>query len=197
MVQHLGIPASVAVKDRARNSIRGGQAQAAGSHFEAFIERHHNEGKRLGIIAHVAHNEPRSKVIGGRLIYESAGVSDYTAVLEQGARAAAIEAKSRKGTCLGKSEVEPLQQEHLDAVAHAGGLALLLVEFRSETPPYFNRYAIPWLLVPWKIKRTAESLEQVDIDVQWRVVETETCYLRRWHAGGPRSSIPRGRVFPR
>lgn len=159
----------------------GRRAKSAGDAFEAWIEREHEEAGRLGILAHVVHNQARSSVVRGRLMFTSAGVADYTGTLE-GGRTLAVEAKSTGETSLRRSAVEPLQATHLEAVARAGGLALLLVEFRSQSSS--SRYAVPWLEVPWEVRCTAESVSR-EVLGPWLAQEREgSCYLSRFHPGG-------------
>jgi recombination protein U len=169
-----------------RDNVKIGRIkQAVGEMFEAWVDGQHEHAQRLGIIAHVEKNEPHSKIIHGHVIYTAAGVADRTGTLE-GGRSLAVECKSTKAVRFPRNDISTKQQEHLDAVARAGGLALLLVEFRATTPPLFARYAIPWLEIPWKTLKTAESLDPADIGV-W-MIPPGVCYLSRWHAGGPRSS---------
>lgn len=164
--------------------------QAVGGAFEVWIEIQHEKAKLLGILAHVVHNQAQTKMIKGKLEYTQRGVSDYSGVLEGGLHLSE-EAKSSKSSTLPKAKISPLQQRHLDVVAHAGGLALLLVEFRQPAPPH-KRFAIPWLEVPWATKKSAESVSIEDL-ASWAVVPD--CYLLRWHPGG-KSSVPR-RIYSR
>ncbi len=184
------------MRDRARNSVIGRANKALGDDFESWITVQHESAGRLGILAHVAKNEPKAQIVGGVLVYTGRGVADFTGTLE-GGRSLAVEAKSTRSDRLAKKEVKPKQQEHLECVARAGGLALLLVEFRKDAEPYRARYAVPWLEVPWIVLRTAESVREADID-RWKIAE---CYLQKFHAGGARSSVQvgaaRGRVYRR
>lgn len=196
----------------------GRAAKAAGDAFEAFLEEHHDRALQRGILAFIQHNQATTNVVGGRLIYTARGAADYSGVLNNGsATAVAIEAKSTKDSYLPRSAIELKQAEHLDAVAAAGGLALLLVEFRDEdvnSQQYASRdkFAIPWKQVPWKVKKTAESLDREDLFKafrerripEWWIVETpgtpeySDCYLSRFFAGTgiPVTTVKR-RVFAR
>lgn len=174
------------------NVVRGRAAKAAGNAFEAFLETQHEIAERLGILAHIEHSEPHSKIVGGRLMYTSPGTADYFGTLDRSGLSYACEAKSTSAASFPRSNVEPKQQRHLEAVARAGGLALLLLEFRSMS----RRYALPWLQVPWKVKRTAESVSPDDIQ-EWLITVVAgdgQCYLSRFHAGGPRTSAGSLRV---
>src|SRR5258706_13247625 len=121
----------------------------------------------LGILAHHAKTEPGCKKINGRLTYTNPGIADRIGTFE-GGRSFAAEAKSTSEGILYRSEVKPKQQEHLNAVAKAGGLALLLIEFRMDMSPYWVRFAVPWLDTPWEIKRSAESVSPLML-VNWSV----------------------------
>lgn len=167
-----------------RTHVQAGRlAKTSGDMFEAFLEAQHEKAKYWGILAHVIHNEPKTKIIGGRLIYVARSGADYSAVLTRGARAAAIEAKSTSDKRFYKSEVEALQQKHLDAVDQAGGLALLAVEFRTQEG--YKRFAIPWRQIPWEKARTAESV-QPDQLTAWAIATmTDSCYLERFHPRQP------------
>jgi hypothetical protein len=144
-------------------------------------------------------------------------VADYTGCLNNGtATMFAAEAKSTSKLYLPRSAIESKQAAHLDAVAAAGGLAFLLVEFRDEnlsSQQYASRdkFAIPWKQVPWKVKKSAESLDREELfrsfrerrGPEWWIVETPggpgytDCYLSKFFAGGTPVSGIRRRVFPR
>lgn len=162
------------------NAKRGRVAQAVGASFESWLEGQHTLAKRYGILAHVEKTQARTAWVKGRLEYVGKGVADYIGTLE-GGRSFALEAKSTSGEYLPKSEIDTKQAEHLQLVALAGGLALLLVEFRSDEHPYWRRYAVPWLEVPWEVARTAQRVVQDKIE-KWRVINE--CYLQSWHMGG-------------
>lgn len=163
----------------------GRKAKSSGDSFERWIETQHDKALRLGILAHVWHNQAKAEVRGGKLIFVGKGIADYTGTCERGGRTLAEEAKSVQKDYLPYSMIDKLQAEHLDAVAHAGGLALLLAEFRHEALP--RRYAIPWLEVPWAILRSAKSISSADV-AQWEISrDPGGCYLARFHAPGPRS----------
>lgn len=154
--------------------------------FESWLEGQHVYAHRLGILAFVEKTEPHAKMINGRLVYVSKGVADYTGCLV-GGKCLAVEAKSTGDNRLMRSVVDVKQARHLDAVAVAGGLSLLLVEFKLDPhkyfgTPYFSRYAVPWLDVPWMKLRTADSVSFNDVQ-SWKIIP-EMCYLSRWHAGG-------------
>jgi hypothetical protein len=201
-------------------SKRGRQNKALGDAFEDWLNTQHTLAGQLGILAHIEKTQAKTKVIGGKLIFEKPGVADYIGCLEaikpivvrsegvgnisikMPARYFAAEAKSTDDVRLPRNCVEPKQQEHLTAVAKAGGLALLVIEFRGATNYSHHHYAIPWLEVPWIVLRTAESVLEKDIG-QW-LITPGTCYLSRWHSGGPRSgshhvgeSSTRPRIYPR
>ena len=180
------------VVTRSSPSLRGRAAKAAGDAFEAFCEGQHRGAQVLGVLVHWAHNEPKSKVVGGRLIFAKKSGTDFSGVLAEGARALAAEAKSTKGKTLPRKRIEKLQAEQLDAVSKVGGVAYLLVEFRL--PHGFCRFAIPWLEVPWWTKRTAESLSLEDIPTKYKILPGE-CYLARGKAMPVVSG--RRRVFAR
>lgn len=179
------------------HSAIGRAAQQAGDAFEGWLDGQHVRAGQLGILAHIEHNEAHSKIVNGQHIYTKPGVADYTGILE-GGRYLAVEAKSTEKGRLLRNVVEPRQQEHLEVVTRAGGLALLLIEFRRE--PFFARYAVPWLEVPWTKLRTAESVAAEDIGI-W-IIKPDACYLQRFHPGGPKSSAGGGgarakrRVYP-
>ncbi len=184
---------------RAQNAARGRKAKASGDRFEEWVNTQHEKAKHLGIIAHVAKNEPRVKIIDGRLEYEKAGVSDYSGTLE-GGRSLVEEAKSTQNGRFLQSSVTPKQQMHLTVSARAGALALLLVEFctrGSNGLPVREQFAIPWLDVPWNIAISALGISAADV-ARWRVITD--CYLQPYHPGGRSTSVHgvgRHRIFPR
>ena len=186
------------MSERARNSIRGRKAQQAGDQFESWLNAQHEQAKRLGILAHVEKTQARTAVVRRKLIYTGKGVADYVGTLE-GGKSLALEAKSTQEDRFPRNEISAKQQEHLGVVARAGGLALLLVEFRDfvvnkSLPARTFRFAIPWLALPWETLRTAESVSPLDVS-QWRV--DERCYLSAYHPGGVSSSSHARRVYAR
>lgn len=171
-----------------------------GDAFERWLDEQHEKAGQRGALAHVVHNQAVSKVIHGRLMFEKPGVADYSGVLHGGG-ALAVEAKSvAPDGRLPKSRIEQKQIEHLDAVMTAGGnsLALLLVEFRVHSSTAHRRYAIPWHEVPWKVLKTAESLDERDIAVSYQIAPG-TDYLEKHHRGSERRysvGTHRKRVYP-
>lgn len=174
---------------------QGRVAKFAGDKFENWIDAQHEKAIYLGILAHVVHNEAHSAIVKGQHIYTARGVADYTGTLDRSAKSIAIEAKSSKTDRLARVAIKKKQAEHLSAVAHAGGVALLLAEFRHEGLPM--RYAIPWLEVPWIILRSAESIDSESV-AKWLIPrDPGACYLERFHARGPRSMPTKQWDYPR
>lgn len=186
------------IQKRAKNSISGRKAQAAGDKFETWIEAHHNCALERGVLAHVMHNEPKTKYTNGKLIKDKPSASDYTGMFDGGsAKYFAAEAKSTMEEYLPLEALTKKQQAHMEAVARGNGVAVLLIEFRTDEGR-ITRYAVPWIAVPWKVKRTAKSVDEADISL-WLIPASTDCYLQRYYAGGPRSSTaggPHHRVYP-
>lgn len=171
-----------------------------GEEHEAWCNMQHEMAGLRGALAHVVHNAPPTKIVHGKLIWDEAGVADFTGVLHGGGYLAA-EAKSvAPGERLRKSRISAKQAAHLDAVTSCGGnsLAFLLVEFRVDHSIAHRRYAIPWHEVPWKIVRTAESLDEKDLAIVYQV-PAGVDYLARFHRGSERRYVVgerRKRVYP-
>lgn len=176
-------------------SARGRAAQAAGESFEGWLDGQHSFALINGILAHIEHNQAKTKMIKGRLRYVAKGTCDYTGVLDRVGRTVAVEAKSTKAKSFSLKGVKKKQQDHLTATALAGGLALLVVEFRSITQPYRARYAIPWLDVPWIIKKSAKTISPSQLE-KWKVAIGE-CYLEKYHARGVPTSRLNTRTYAR
>lgn len=167
---------------RGGNSTSHRRSRNIGEDFEGVVDVWHSAAGLRGALAHVIHNMPPSKFVNGQLMYEKPGAADYTGVLHGGQYLAA-EAKSViPDGRLTKSRISPLQQQHLNAVEAAGGLAFLLVEFRVHHSVNHRQYAIPWHEVPWKVLRSAESLDECDIAVCYQV-PAGSDYLLRYHPG--------------
>ena len=187
------------------NSRRGREAQFVGSFFETWIEGQHNAAVTLGILAHWFHPQPRFYNEHGLWKPAERSVADFVGVLEEspammrerpgegrievqeasvGGRTYAAEAKSVKSGRMQRSIVARQQAEHLEAVALAGGLALLVGEFRLENVRM--RFACPWLDVPWKVAKAVESVTP-ELMAPWDVSKypDPNCFLKRWHPGGP------------
>ena len=178
----------------------GRKSQAAGIAFESWINGQHETANVIGILAFVEKTEAHSRVIHGRVQFAEPGVADYIGCLVGNGRCMAVEAKSTADDHLMRSAVSTKQAKNLDSVAAAGGLALLLVEFRGQSRgqeagrPVFRRYAVPWQEVPWQVLRTAQSVAEDSIQ-QHRIVP-DTCYLERFHPRGkPVGSVGRVRVY--
>lgn len=163
--------------DRFARAAAGRAARDSGADFEAFVERHHAEALRLGVLAHVAHNEPHGRMVGGRWVMVAPGVADYTGVIFPRGRVLAVEAKSRRGR-IRLGDVEPAQRRHLDAVVRGGGLAILLVRIVESTAAaeFQSEYAVPWVDVPWRVVRSAESVGAEDL-ATWVIPSDRRCYL--------------------
>ena len=170
-------------------------AQRLGEDFETgWVARHHEAAFRLGIFAGPAeHNEPHGKIVRGQWIMVKPGVADFTAILYNGVGTIyAAEAKSRSAV-LKKSEVSPKQQAHLNAVVRGGGFAFLLARFTEGGP---REYAVPWLEVPWRVKKSAESVDAEALS-PWIVPAECECFLDPYC---PVRGVPvrtGQRVFPR
>jgi hypothetical protein len=185
------------------NSKRGREAQFAGASFENWIEGQHNAAVMLGILAHWFHPQPRFYNERGLWQPAERSVADFVGVLEgegvglvlNPARFYVAEAKSVKSGRMPRAIVARQQAEHLEATAHAGGLALLIGEFRLENVRV--RFACPWLDVPWEVARSAESITP-ELMASWDVGMYPDCFLKRWHSGGKRSGswkAPGHRVY--
>jgi penicillin-binding protein-related factor A (putative recombinase) len=137
-------------------------------------------------------------MIRGRLQYTKRSGADWISIINNGHATALIEeSKSYSSDRLPKSELTPKQIEHLENNTIAGGVSLLLVEFRL--PPRQYKFAIPWREVPWTTLRTAESVSMQDLDDQWMIGPMEPCYLIR-HCPGAQTgqqSFGRKRVYSR
>lgn len=149
-------------------------AQQVGANFESWLDGQHEMARHLGLLAHVEHTAAKARYLTGKLMHVAPGVADYVGCLGSGGYLSA-EAKSTSHKRLLRSVIEPLQARHLDLVAKAGGLALLLAEFRSDG---LKRFAIPWAEVPWKIARSADGITPDDV-LSWQVQVGE-CYLSKF-----------------
>jgi hypothetical protein len=176
-----------------KRSAAGRKAKRVGDRFDVeWAGVQHEMAGMLGILVHIEHNQPHTRMVKNRVIYTRKGVADYTGTL-YGGRSFAAEFKSTDDERLMRSAIQAKQAEHLDRVAKAGGLALLLVEFRT---PVRKQYAVPWLQVPWKTLRSAESLSQEDVST-W-LVPAGKCYLDPFMpTRGPAVELGPRRVFPR
>lgn len=174
--------------------VSGRSNKLAGDGFEIWLGYQHKEALRRGLLACVEKSEPHAKIFNGRVVYTAKGVADYFGTLAAGTRSAAAfsssarpvgsdsgglsfaaEAKSTADDRLARAVVSEKQADHLDAVARAGGLALLLCEFRSAAPA---RCAVPWAEVPWRKLRTADSVGLAEIE-RWIIAPGEN-YLAKF-----------------
>lgn len=169
------------------NQQRGAYAKAVGDMFETWLDGQHVFARSKGILAHIHHNEPKTRMQKGVLFYDKKSVADYSGTLE-GGRSLAVEAKSwGQEDAFPRSQIDTLQAEHMQTVLRAGGLALLVVEIRH---PFVQRFAVPWQEVPWQVLRSAETTTaELLTDAGWKIsVTDDSCYLSKFHAGGVSSS---------
>lgn len=152
----------------------GAIAHAQGDAFELRLAYHHAAALRAGLLADVRHVSPRMRAVrqgrGIRWVVVGHACCDYVGTLGDG-RALVVEAKSTGDARLAYSQIEPQQVAQLAAVSAAGGLALLVVEYRAVGAIY----AVPWREVPWR--RSGRGLSLSPADMPSRRV-TGDCYLR-------------------
>lgn len=155
-------------------------AKAAGDAFESFVERQLNAAVHFGVLAYWQHNQPGVRVVGGRVVHTERSGPDFTGMTAN-SRVFVAEAKSTSSRLM-KAAIKKKQQEQLDAVAKAGGLAYLLVEFRLgieyAQAGQTVRFALPWQSVPWKRLRSAESIGPEDCRSEQAMTKDE-CFLAR------------------
>jgi penicillin-binding protein-related factor A (putative recombinase) len=172
----------------------GRYAKHMGDMFESWLDGQHAMAKRDGILAHIHHNEPKTIMMKGILSYDKKSVADYSGTLE-GGRSLAVEAKSwGNSENFPRSQVDTLQAEHMQTVLRAGGLALLVVEFRI---PFVQRFAVPWQEVPWRVLRSAETTTAELLQGAGWKIPMDVCYLAKFHKGGVPSSPTHFRKYPR
>lgn len=169
--------------------------------FEAWVERHHEEALRLGIVScPVEHNEPHWRKVRGRWERVAPGVADYTGVLYDGhGSSLATEAKSRRRRIYLR-DVTPKQRRHLGGVARGGGLAFLLARICDDRGRSLIEAAVPWQDVPWRVEQSAEGVVAEDLE-PWRIPPGRDCYLEPYCSvrgtpvplaeGGPPRRFPR------
>jgi hypothetical protein len=148
----------------------GRRAKRLGEDLERWVAGYLSTAQRVGAVAWwmkvhpgVAH---RRALIEGRwgfkLVWGERAAADFVGLLPDG-RMLAIECKSVEGHRLALSAIQPQQRTHLGAVTAAGGVGLLVAEFRDEgaVTRTARQYVIPWHLAPWATARTAEALTEL------------------------------------
>lgn len=154
-------------------------AKAIGSRLEDEVENRLELLLQQGIIGWYQRNEPglvRGRGRGGWTQAEPAG-ADFSGTIV-GGRSFAIECKSCDGlepfqyTRLLHTKGEKKGQKkrqllHLEAEARAGGLGLLLVEWRPEASPWLTAL-IPIEVCPWRVRVTNRVLDPVTVHPQWK-----------------------------
>lgn len=159
--------------------LRGHRAKQAGEAFEAWLAAQHRLAEHRGVLAWARAVSPRVRWVGhgaaARAKVVGDACADFLGQLADG-RALVVEAKSRRAADgpLYFTEIEPQQREQLDACARHAGVALLALEFREVdgfvlTP---RRFVVPWPSVPWRVRKTAQSLALEDLiacGTDWQV----------------------------
>jgi hypothetical protein len=140
----------------------GALAHATGQLFQDGIANQLEAARMMGEIAWWEHNQPLFRPIGkGRFVAVARGGADFAGILPGGGIAFAIEAKSCDDDRFYRSWLPENQTSHLDAVARAGGLALLAIQFRGA--PCSPSYLVEWFSVPWLTIRSAPSIGPADL----------------------------------
>lgn len=148
----------------------GRRAKRLGDDLERWVAAYLSTALRVGALSWWMKVHPgvvhKRALIDGRwgfkLAWGERAAADFVGLLPEG-RMVAIECKSVEGQRLALSAIQPQQRTHLSAVAAAGGVALLVAEFRDEgaVTRAARQYVIPWHQVPWAKARTAESLTEL------------------------------------
>ncbi len=171
----------------------GHLSRDVGDGWEQAIENKLAVLHQLGVIAWVEHQQPELFSLGvvrrGPRVIQAWGKgapsgADYSGVLgRQSPRpglAFALEAKSvgpkegRDRSLVYEDEISPTQIDHLNAVARAGALAVLAVQFRRQREPWLLA-AIPWAEVPWERERVKHHLRAEDC-AAWRIPTGRTLF---------------------
>ena len=159
-----------------KRAVGGAIARNAGRAFEKLIKSHHDVAVLEGLLAFVFHVDPPVIPAKDRAIFLGPSGADFSGVVWNGL-AFTAETKSTKDPHFQRSRISKLQLAHLDATARAGGVAVLVIEFRQEREALwtYRRYAIPWRMVPWRIARTEARISPADLGA-WEILGS--CYLR-------------------
>lgn len=137
---------------------------AIGKDFEKLVDTDLQMLIQQQVVGFYAHTEVGYRKKGKFFQPVEAGFADFSGHFRRGAISFAIEAKSRTGDRFGFNEIPEKQVEHLEAVASAGGVSLLALEFRYELPPTGfaipapRRFAVPWRKVPWRVAVSARAV---------------------------------------
>ena len=181
---------------------QGRAARVSGNAGEHWVERHHIEAKRLGLVSEVAHVGPPGvpHVVGGQVMRDRRGrflqaVIDYAPPDYLGGTHAGhlfvAEVKRRTGRLYrdrlrpdGSEErtaMEPHQVRFLRSVAQTpAAVVLLVVEF--ERAKETVRIAAPWAIADtrWCSPRGGAPSLGPDELIDWRVPDDCPCYLLRF-----------------
>lgn len=146
----------------------GRTAQAVGKHLEQIVAAQIECATQARLVVWSAHNQPLFRQVGpARFVRAQASGADWSLVFN-GALAGALEVKGTADRRFYRSAITDLQQEHLEQVARAGGLAVLLVQFRSEAG--WPIYRVPWQAVPWERASATKDAPSVTAEAvePWR-----------------------------
>lgn len=105
-----------------------------------------------------------------RLVWGARAAADFVAVRARDGVSIAIECKSVEGARLAREAIEPQQVHHLAQTHCAGGVALVVVEFRDEGQLTYGarQYCVPWDAMPWQRERSAWSVPEAPL-ARWKV----------------------------
>lgn len=157
-------------KKTRNNRAIGTYAKTVGDDFERVIASFIAADRQKDVVGHRRHAMPtfarrfNQKTKRVEFMPVAQDGADYSGFFSRGGIPWGVEIKSTKEGRIMRNALTERQQEHLSAIADAGGVALVALEFRgSETfagqsisRPH--RFIVPWRDVPWRIARTAESV---------------------------------------
>jgi len=171
-------PPSPATADTEARELAGRKAKRRGEALETWVRGLLISALLALVIAHWMQIWPEAKhkrAPDGRggwrfeLRWGARAHADFAGTTADG-RSFAIECKTVEGARLPRARIAAQQVKHLDAVARAGGVALLALEFRDEGPVVSvgRQYLVPWGQVPWVVARSAQAVEEASL-ARWRI----------------------------
>jgi hypothetical protein len=155
----LALPSLERSEATERRRAAGRAARRAGLEFEQYVDGWLTALEQARLIAWWQANHPGK--IGARFV-EAAG-ADRGGFLARGTPFALEVKSTQPGDDFHRRRVTEKQARHLDAVARAGGPALLALQFRAWDGVNLQ-YLVPWEVAPWRRLRTQDVLRAADLE---------------------------------
>jgi len=159
----------------------GNFSRDVGATFEQAIANRLLVLRQQNIVARFQHNTPTWRKRGSFYHPTVPSGADFSGVL-WGGLAFAAECKStgvdkdtkRLKEFVREDRIPQTQLDDLELTARAGGLSVLVLQFRPDLAPW-SIFVVPWLEVPWRLRKVYSSVSAEALE-PWRAKEEHVLF---------------------